>query len=174
MCVTMYTLKTGVNAMTAAEQLVQLLIDKKLKISAAESCTGGMLISRLIDIPGTSEITGASYITYSDEAKIRTVGVNPDTIKKFGVVSEKTALEMAVGAVDTAKSDIGVGITGFAGPFDDDDDPDAGRVCFGFSVNGKTVTATKHFGNIGRNAVRELSCIYAIDSLIKFIRVFGD
>lgn len=159
--------------MTPAEKLVEILINKKLKISAAESCTGGMFISKLIDIPGTSDIIGASYITYSEEAKIKTVGVNSNTIDKFGVVSENVALEMALGAKNTAQSDIGVGITGFAGPFSDDNDPDAGKVCFGFSVNGKTVTATKCFGNIGRNTVRELSCIYAIDTLIKLINTFG-
>ncbi|MBO5396969.1 MAG: CinA family protein [Clostridia bacterium] len=160
--------------MTDVEQLVSLLFEKKLKISAAESCTGGMFISKLIDIPGTSDIIGASYITYSDDAKINTVGVKAETIEKFGVVSENTALEMAVGAMNTAKSDIGVGITGFAGPSDDDNDPDAGKVCFGFALKGKTVSSTKHFGNIGRNAVRELSCIYAIDTLIKLIKTFGD
>ena len=160
--------------MTSADQLVKLLLDKKLKISAAESCTGGMFIAKLIDIPGTSEIIGASYVTYSVDAKIKTVGVNPETIEKFGVVSENTALEMAVGAMKIACSDIGVGITGFAGPFEDDDDPDAGRVCFGFCVKGKTITSSKCFGNIGRNAVRELSCIYVIDTLIKLIGVFGD
>jgi len=160
--------------MTDVEQLVSLLLEKKLKISAAESCTGGMFISKLIDIPGTSDIIGASYITYSDDAKINTVGVKAETIEKFGVVSENTALEMAVGAMNTANSDIGVGITGFAGPSDDDNDPDAGKVCFGFSLKGRTVSSTKHFGNIGRNAVRELSCIYAIDTLIKLIKTFGD
>lgn len=159
--------------MTDVEQLVSLLFEKKLKISAAESCTGGMFISKLIDIPGTSDIIGASYITYSDDAKINTVGVKAETIEKFGVVSENTALEMAVGAMKTAKSDIGVGITGFAGP-SDDNAPDAGKVCFGFSLKGRTVSSTKHFGNIGRNAVRELSCIYAIDTLIKLIKTFGD
>ncbi len=160
--------------MSSAEQLVDLLLNKKLRISAAESCTGGMFISRLIDVPGTSEIIGASYITYSDDAKIKIVGVNADTINKFGVVSENVALEMAVGAKLTSESDIGVGIAGFAGPFQDDNDPDAGKVCFGFCVNGKTVTATKRFGNIGRNAVREFSCIYAIDTLAKLIKTFGD
>lgn len=157
--------------MTSAETLAKLLINKKLTISAAESCTGGMFIARLIDTPGTSEIIGASYITYSDEAKIRTVGVKAETIKNFGVVSENTALEMAIGAMKTAGTDIGVGITGFAGPFEDDNDPDAGKVCFGFTVKGKTVTSTKRFGNIGRNAVRELSVIYAVETLIRLINL---
>ena len=159
--------------MKSTEHLVSLLLDKGLSIAAAESCTGGMFISKLIDIPGTSEIIGASYITYSDEAKINSVRVSAETIKSFGVVSERTALEMAVGAMNTAKSDIGVGITGFAGPFADDNNPDAGRVCFGFSVNGKTVTSEKRFGNIGRNAVRELSCMYAADTLIRLIKTLG-
>ena len=159
--------------MTSAEQLVNILLAKKLKIAAAESCTGGMFISKLIDFPGTSEIIGASYITYSDEAKINSVGVNPETIESFGVVSEQTAFEMATGAAKAASGDIGVGITGFAGP-SADDDPDAGKVCFGFSVNGKTLTSTKVFGNIGRNTVRELSCLYAFDTLIRLIGTFGD
>ncbi len=157
--------------MTSLEQLVNILLEKKLKIAAAESCTGGMFISKLIDIPGTSEIIGASYVTYSDEAKINTVGVKADTIEKFGVVSENTALEMAVGAMKTAGADIGVGITGYAGPVDDDEDPDAGRVCFGFCINGKTVTSTKRFGNIGRNAVRELSVVYSVDTLLRLVKI---
>ncbi len=158
--------------MTSVEQLVSILLEKKLSISAAESCTGGMFISRLIDVPGTSEIIGASYITYSEDAKINLVSVKPETIEKFGVVSENTALEMAVGAACSAGADIGVGITGYAGPFSDDDDPDAGRVCFGFSVNGKTVTASKRFGNVGRNAVREMAVIYATGTLIRLLTKF--
>ena len=159
--------------MTSAEQLVDILLAKKLKIAAAESCTGGMFISKLIDFPGTSEIIGASYITYSDAAKINSVGVKPETIENFGVVSENTALEMAIGAARTAEADIGVGITGYAGP-STDDDPEAGKVCFGFCVNGKTLTSTKIYGNIGRNTVRELSCLYAFDTLIRLIGTFGD
>ncbi len=157
--------------MTSAEQLVRLLLDKKITISAAESCTGGMFISRLIDFPGTSEIIGASYITYSDEAKVKSVGVNAHTIKDFGVVSENVALEMAVGAAGVSGADIGVGITGWAGPAADENDTAAGTVCFGFYVKGKTVTATKHYGNIGRNPVRELSCVYAYETLIRLINI---
>ena len=158
--------------MNLSEQLVNLLIEKKLKISAAESCTGGMLISSLIAVPGSSSVIGASYITYSDEAKIRTVSVNPDTITAHGVVSESVALEMAVGAAKTADAHIGVGITGYAGPAADENDTTVGTVCFGFYVGGKTLTATKHFGDVGRNVVRELSCVYVIDMLIKLIAKF--
>lgn len=155
--------------MTSVEQLVSILIDKKISISAAESCTGGMFISKLIDCPGTSEIIGASFVTYSDSAKIKIVGVNVETINEFGVVSENVAIEMAKGARRVAETQIGVGITGIAGPPADENDNTVGTVCFGFDVIGKTVSATKHFGNIGRNAVRELSCIYAVDTLIRLL-----
>lgn len=158
--------------MNFSEQLVNLLIDKNLRISAAESCTGGMLMSSLIGVAGSSAVVGASYITYSDEAKTETVGVNSETIRTFGVVSENVALEMAMGAAKTAKADIGVGITGYAGPASDENDTTVGTVCFGFYVCGKTLTSTKHFGDVGRNVVRELSCVYATDMLIKLITKF--
>ena len=158
--------------MNFSDQLVNLLIEKNLKISAAESCTGGMFMSSLIGVAGSSAVIGASYITYSDEAKIRTVGVNAETINTFGVVSENVALEMAAGAARAACADIGVGITGYAGPAADNSDTNVGTVCFGFYVCGKTLTATKHFGDVGRNVVRELSCVYSIDMLIRLINKF--
>ena len=158
--------------MSFSEQLVNLLTDKKLKISAAESCTGGMFISSLVSVAGSSAVIGASYITYSDEAKIKTVGVSADTINTFGVVSENVALEMATGAAKAACADIGVGITGYAGPASDENDTTVGTVCFGFYIGGKTLTSTKHFGDVGRNVVRELSCVYATDMLIRLIGKF--
>lgn len=158
--------------MNFSQQLINLLIEKKLKISAAESCTGGMLMSSLIGVAGSSAVIGASYITYSDEAKINTVGVKADTINNFGVVSENVALEMAKGAADTAGADIGVGITGYAGPAADENDTTVGTVCFGFYIKGKTLTSTKHFGDVGRNVVRELSCVYATDMLIRLVEKF--
>ena len=158
--------------MNAFENLVYTLNEKNLTISAAESCTGGMLISSLIGVPGASNVIGASFITYSESAKVNIVDVNRDTIEKYGVVSENVAVEMAVGACFKAESDIGVGITGYAGPAVDENDVTAGTVCFGFSYKGKTLSATKHFGDIGRNAVRELSCIYAADTVSKLIKLY--
>ena len=158
----------------SAEILVSLLKQKNLKISAAESCTGGMLISSLIGVSGASSVIDASFVTYSPEAKIEIVNVKKETIDEFGVVSENVALEMAKGALSVAGSDVGVGITGYAGPATDENDTTAGTVCFGFTVNGKTLTATKHFGDVGRNVVRELSCMYAVDMLIKLVKAFGD
>lgn len=156
------------------EELVFLLKEKGLKISAAESCTGGMFVSYLVGIPDASKVLAASFVTYSEEAKTRFAAVNPETIEKFGVVSENVAVEMAKGVCKIAPSEVGVGITGYAGPAAFPDDPDAGTVCFGFAVNGVTVSSVKHFGDIGRNAVRELSVLYAANTLTGLIRKFGD
>ena len=159
--------------MNSFENLVAKLIDNGLTISAAESCTGGMFISSLINVPGASKVIEASFVTYSENAKMKIVDVSGDTLEKFGVVSENVALEMALGASSKAGSDIGIGITGYAGPAADENDTSAGTVCFGFVFNDKTLTSTKHFGDIGRNAVRELSCIYAADTVSRLIKMYG-
>jgi len=95
-----------------SEQIKQTLITKKLSLSCAESCTGGMLSSYITEVSGSSEYFHKGYITYSNDAKIKDLGVNSDTIKKFGAVSEQTALEMLSGL----NTDIGITITGIAGP----------------------------------------------------------
>ena len=93
-----------------------LLKKKKLTISAAESCTGGLLTSKLTDIAGSSSYVMDSVVSYSDAAKQRLLGVNPATIKKFGAVSKETAIEMAKGIRKRSKTDIGISVTGIAGP----------------------------------------------------------
>lgn len=99
--------------------LSKLIIDelksKKMHISCAESCTGGMLISRLIDASGASSVIEESYITYSNEAKIRILDVKKETIDKYSVTSLEVADEMAEGILIISKADIAVSVTGFAG-----------------------------------------------------------
>lgn len=160
----------GVNVKEFVD-LVALLKEKQLTISAAESCTGGLFASETVAVPDASKVLNVSFVTYSEQAKCEFVRVNEETIEKFGVVSEQVAIEMASGVAAVSKSDIGVGITGFAGPRYSDDDDTVGTVCFGFYVNGKTVSATKHFGDVGRNTVRELAVIYAAKTLISLIKV---
>ena len=153
--------------------LVDLLKEKGLKISCAESCTGGMFASGIVSISDASKVLEQSFVTYSDNSKIDLVSVKKETIAQYGVVSEITALEMARGAAEKASADVGLGITGFAGPKSSPEDDTAGTVCFGFYVNGKTMTSTKQFGDVGRNVVRELYVIYACNTLIRLIRSFG-
>ncbi|MBR3149567.1 MAG: nicotinamide-nucleotide amidohydrolase family protein, partial [Eubacterium sp.] len=107
-----------------------------------------------------------SFTTYADEAKIKYLGVNPDTIKNHGVVSEEVAREMALGVAKAADSEVGVGVTGIAGPTGGTATKPVGMVCFGFCINGEVVTCTKQFGDIGRNNVRKASVEFVFQTLI--------
>lgn len=94
----------------------KLLIDNKLTVAVAESCTGGLISSRLTDVSGSSAYIKINYVTYSNDAKIKYLGVNENIIKNYGAVSDKTALSMAIGVRGFAKADIGLAISGIAGP----------------------------------------------------------
>lgn len=98
------------------DRTAELLLEKNLTIAIAESCTGGMVSSRLIAYSGISKSYKEGFITYSNEAKMRTLGVKKETLDKYGAVSEETAKEMAFGAAKVAGTDIGVATTGVAGP----------------------------------------------------------
>lgn len=139
-------------------------------ISFAESCTGGLCAARLISVPDASAVLDASVITYSNQSKMDYLGVNPDTIERFGVVSEEVALEMAEGVSLKNNADVGVGISGIAGPTGGSADKPVGTVCFGFKVREKTYTVTKHFSDMGRNAVRNASVDYVFDELLRLIQ----
>ena len=127
--------------MNKAEQLVKLLIEKKYTVSFAESCTGGKMAARIVDVPDASKVLNASIVTYANEAKMKYANVSKDTLKQYGAVSENT--------------------TGGT------EDKPVGMVCFGFYIDGKVFSDTKHFGNIGRNNVRDESVEYVLDVLIK-------
>ena len=110
-----------------------------------------------------------SFVTYANEAKIKLLGVSADTILSNGVVSEEVAYEMAQGVAKAAGSEVGVGITGVAGPGGGTAKKPVGMVCFGFCVNGKTVTYTKQFGEIGRNQVRKSSVEFVFQTLLELL-----
>lgn len=108
------------------------LIERKLTVSAAESCTGGMFAAALTDVPGISAVFDRSLVTYSNEAKISELGVSEETLRRYGAVSEQTALEMAEGVRRVSGSDIGISVTGIAGPGGGTDDKPVGTVYIGF------------------------------------------
>lgn len=134
--------------------VVQELKEKGLHISCAESCTGGMIASRLINVAGASDCITESYVTYADDIKIRLLGVNPETIRQYSAVSEQCAKEMAEGVVKATGSDVGVSATGYAGP----DGEDVGLVYFAVSYNGKTIVQKMQSG-YERNLIREATTI---------------
>ena len=87
-----------------------------MKISAADSCTGGLFTKLITDIPGSSEVIDLSIVTYANAAKVKFLGVSEKSIADYGVVSEEVAVQMARGICDAFGADVGVGITGIAGP----------------------------------------------------------
>ena len=151
-------------------ELVNLLIDKDYKISCAESCTGGLLASSIVEVPAASQVFDMSFVTYANEAKVKLIDVNENTINSYGVVSEEVAKEMAIGCAKKANAQVGVGISGIAGPTGATATKPIGMVCFGFYINGKIYSQTKYFGQIGRNEVRRASVNFVIDFIIEKIK----
>ncbi|MBR1943345.1 CinA family protein [bacterium] len=98
------------------QSIARILFNYSIKIATAESCTGGLLSSRLTDIAGSSSYTKENFITYANEAKINILGVSPETLEKYGAVSEECALEMANGLYEKTGCDIAISTTGIAGP----------------------------------------------------------
>lgn len=155
--------------MALEEQVVDKLLEKEYRISFAESCTGGLCCGTLVNVTNASKVLDVSFVTYANEAKIEFLGVNPDTILSNGVVSEEVAYEMAQGVAKTAKSQVGIGITGVAGPGGGTEKKPIGMVCFGFCINGETKTFTKQFGEIGRNQVRKSSVEFVLQTLLDLL-----
>lgn len=155
--------------MALEERLAEKLIEKNYHISFAESCTGGLCCGTLVNVTNASKVLDVSFVTYANEAKMKFLGVSANTILAHGVVSEEVAREMAEGVAETAGSDIGVGITGVAGPGGGTDKKPVGMVCFGFCIKGETITYTKQFGEIGRNQVRKSSVEFVFQTLLDLI-----
>lgn len=155
--------------MENAEKLVNLLIEKKLHITTAESCTGGMVASRIVDVANASKVFNVAYVTYANEAKEKYLNVDSKTIEKYGVVSEEVTKQMALGALKEANADISIVTSGIAGPTGGTEYKPVGMVCFGVGIKDNVYTLTKYFGNIGRNKVRSMATEYIIDFAINLI-----
>ncbi len=129
-------LKKGVQESLEA-QVVRLLAQHRFTVTTAESCTGGLIAGTLINVAGASDVLNEGYVTYSNEAKQRLLGVREDTLRQFGAVSEETAREMAVGAALAAKADVALSSTGIAGPGGGTPQKPVGLVFVGCYVQGK-------------------------------------
>ena len=147
-------------------QVVAALMQRNWKIAFAESCTGGLATSRLVDVPDASRVLDASVVTYANEAKISYLGVDPETLRRYGAVSEQVAGQMAQGVAQRNGAQVGVGISGIAGPGGGTEEKPVGTVCFGFWVNGVLTVQTCYFGNLGRNPVR----VAAVDFVYSCLR----
>ena len=144
--------------------VVEMLTARRETVSVAESLTGGMLASRLVDVPGASAVLGESYVTYANEAKERLLGVSGETLRAHGAVSEQCAREMAEGCRRASGADWALATTGIAGPDGGTPEKPVGTVyiaCAG--RQGVVVKALKLRGD--RTRVRSMTCLYAMDLL---------
>lgn len=153
--------------MKPEEEVVKRLIDKGYHISFAESCTGGLTAATIVSVADASRVFDVSFVTYANEAKIKYLGVQQNVIEQFGVVSEEVAQQMAEGVAKEAHSEVGIGITGIAGPSGGTKMKPVGMVCFGICIAGRSKTYTMQFGSIGRNEVREKSVEFVLRQLLK-------
>lgn len=149
---------------TLEKAVVDLLKENDLTVTTAESCTGGMLASRIVGIPGASDMFKEGFITYSNKAKRKFLGVRKSTIVKYGAVSEETAREMAKGGCDMTKSDACVGITGIAGPDGGTPEKPVGLVYIGVCVCGTTLVKKYRFSG-NRMTIREAATSAALIQL---------
>jgi len=151
---------------TAARRIIEIAIARKLTIATAESCTGGLVAGALTEIAGSSAAVLCGFITYSNEAKQRMLGVPEATLQAHGAVSRETALAMAQGALKNSPADIAVAITGIAGPGGGTVEKPVGLVQFAAARRGgQTVTREERFGDIGRSEIRQRSVLVALSML---------
>lgn len=142
--------------------VAELLIEKKLTIATAESCTGGLLSGRLINYPGISSVFMEGVTTYSNQSKIRLLNVKPETLEKHGAVSEEVAKEMAEGICKAANTNIGISVTGIAGPGGGTETNPIGLAYIGLCING--ITKVKKVNQSGdRNRIRNMITTTALD-----------
>lgn len=142
------------DAVTLEKSVVDLLLANHLTICTVESCTGGLLAARLVNVPGVSEVFKAGYITYSNKAKRRLLGVKKSLLLKHGAVSEQVAKEMARGAALISKADVTVSVTGIAGPDGGTEEKPVGLVYMGCSVCGRVTVKKCQFSG-SRGKIRE-------------------
>ncbi len=127
------------------ESVVELLAQKKMTVTTAESCTGGLIAGTLVNVAGASDVLNEGYVTYSNDAKERLVGVKHETLEEYGAVSEQTAREMAEGAAKAAGADAALSATGIAGPGGGTEEKPVGLVYIGCYVNGETTVKECRF-----------------------------
>lgn len=153
--------------MKLEKKIIEKLKELKYHISCCESCTGGLIISTLISVPGASSVINESYVTYSNESKCRILGVNSNTIDKFQVESLEVAKEMVEGLVNVTKSEVCVSVTGFAGG--NTKLPTDGLCYFGIKINDLLIVETvKVKGN--RNACRRKQVKHILNRLYSEIK----
>ena len=153
-----------------AREVIEANRARGKRIVVAESCTGGLISSALTEIPGSSDVFQAGYVTYSNEAKAAMLGVSGDVLDTFGAVSIAVAWTMAQGALTKSGADVAVAITGIAGPEGGTPKKPVGTVVFARARRGadpkEIVADKKEFGDLGRGGVRLQAALCALELLM--------
>lgn len=144
----------------SAQKILQNAAVKNLKITTAESCTGGLLSALFTEIPGSSKVFERGFVTYSNQSKIDLLGVKQSTLQKYGAVSFETAEEMAAGALKNSQADIAISITGVAGP-----EEKSGLVYIAVATHDKWIVKRKFQFSGDRSEIRKSSVIAALQLL---------
>ena len=153
---------------TLVERLAHLLNARSQMIGTAESCTAGLIASELGRLPGASAFLSGGIIAYSNDVKMRMLHVSPKTLEQYGAVSEACAAEMAKGVCTTLGIDVGVSVTGIAGPGGGTPSKPVGTVCFGWSICGDTQTETVHFRG-KRSSIRQASAVWSLHRCLELL-----
>jgi nicotinamide-nucleotide amidase len=146
------------------KRLLEICKRHGVLVATAESCTGGMIVSLMTDLPGSSSMVDRGFVTYSNEAKMEMLGVSRETLDAYGAVSEQTAHEMAEGALKRSRAGIALSVTGIAGPDGGSAEKPVGLVWFGLALKGREpVTEFRIFENLGRDHIRKETARHAIN-----------
>ncbi|MGX9990522.1 CinA family protein [Rhizobium sp. Z1P35] len=140
---------------STAEAIIRDFTAAGLMISTAESCTGGLIAGALTEISGSSAVVDRGFVTYTNSAKIEMLGVQAETLSRFGAVSEETARQMVHGALFRSRAEIAVAVTGIAGPGGGSAEKPVGLVHLAAkSRAGALIHRKMHYGDIGRSEIR--------------------
>ena len=153
---------------TLERAVVELLSKNGLSITAAESCTGGLVCGKIVNVAGASEVFRGGYITYSNKQKRNVIGVKKSTLEKYGAVSEQVAAEMAKGVLEVSKADVAISTTGIAGPGGGTPEKPVGLVYIGCAVKNKVYVEKFNFSG-SRNKVRESTVVAALSIVRKYV-----
>jgi len=152
-----------------ANKLVKKLIQKRFKISFAESCTGGMLSSAVTSVSGSSKVFNLGFVTYSNKAKINILKVSKKIISKYGAISNECCLSMVKNLSKISKADISVSITGIAGPNGGTKLKPVGLVYIGIKKGNKIITKVNKFKSKNRNTIQALTVKEVLKTVLKLI-----
>lgn len=151
--------------------VVSLLAQKRLKIAVAESCTGGLLASKITSVSGSSAVFDCGIVSYSNEIKERVLGVSKSSLEQYGAVSEQVAKEMAIGVLNLAQADIGVSITGIAGPDGGTEEKPVGTVFIGIATKSGDTVVNRYLFGYNRINEREHIRLHSVMRALNEVRL---